>query len=105
MYFFFRLGIGKATAIALARRNARVILACRNLEKAMKVKSEIVSLTGNTNLEVKHLELESFESVRRCAQDVLRTEERLDVLINNAGVVGELHFFSSFFNVSHCLLI
>lgn len=93
MYFFFHLGIGKATAIALARRNARVILACRNPEKATKVRSEIISLTGNTNLEVKHLELESFESVRRCAEDVLRTEKRLDVLINNAGIVGEFHVF------------
>lgn len=84
--FYIFVGIGKATAFNLAQRNARVLMACRNLEKAEKVKSEIISASGNTNIEIKHLELESFSSVRKCAEDVIKTEKRLDVLINNAGV-------------------
>jgi len=82
-------GIGKATAEDMARRKARVILACRNMEKANRVANGIKSSTGNQNVVVKHLELSSFDSVRKCAEDVLRTEERLDVLINNAGIFPE----------------
>lgn len=78
-------GIGKTAAKDLARRNARVILACRNVEKAKRVADEIISSTGNSNVVVKHLDLSSFDSVRKCAEDVLRTEEKLHVLINNAG--------------------
>jgi len=81
-------GIGKATAHDLARRNARVLLACRSMEKAKKVAEEIRSSTGNANIIVKHLELCSFESVRKCAQEVLDTEDKLHVLINNAGMSG-----------------
>jgi len=79
-------GIGKATAKDLARRNARVILACRNIEKALKVAKEISASTSNENVIVIHLELTSFDSVRKCAQHVLETEESLHVLINNAGI-------------------
>lgn len=72
----------------MARRNARVILACRNMDKARRVTNEIISSTGNKNVFVKQLELTSFDSVRKCAEDVLKTEEKLHVLINNAGLVG-----------------
>ncbi|XP_054724565.1 retinol dehydrogenase 14-like [Uloborus diversus] len=81
-------GIGKATARDIAKRNARVILACRNVGKANKVAEEIKAETGNFNIIVKALDLCSFESVRKCAEDVLSTEDKLHVLINNAGIVG-----------------
>lgn len=78
-------GIGKAAAEDLARRNARVILACRNLEKAKRVADEIISSTGNKNVAIKHLDLSSLKTVKKCAEVVLKTEEELHVLINNAG--------------------
>ncbi|KFM62392.1 Retinol dehydrogenase 12, partial [Stegodyphus mimosarum] len=81
-------GIGKATAFDLAKRGARVLLACRNRDKTEKVAEEIRSQTKNPNVIVKDLDLCSFRSVRKCAEDILKTEERLDVLINNAGVTG-----------------
>ncbi|GIY55187.1 hypothetical protein CEXT_373191 [Caerostris extrusa] len=81
-------GIGKAAAMDLARRKARVLLACRNKGKAERVAQEIRSATGNDNVVVKILDLCSFESVRRCARDVLDTEQKLHVLINNAGITG-----------------
>lgn len=81
-------GIGKATAMDLARRNARVLMACRNIGKASKVAEGIKSATGNQNVIVKCLDLCSFESVRKCAQNVLETEDKLHVLINNAGISG-----------------
>ncbi|CAN7937953.1 unnamed protein product [Ixodes hexagonus] len=79
-------GIGKETAKELARRKARVILACRNLEKADKAAQEILRET-HQRVVVKHLDLASFKSVLEFAQDIIQTEARLDVLINNAGMI------------------
>nr|CAD7594681.1 unnamed protein product [Timema genevievae] len=78
-------GIGKETARGLAQRGAKVILACRNVEAADKVKDEIISSTGNSSVVVKKLDLSSLESVRQFANDVNRSEKRLDVLVHNAG--------------------
>ncbi|KAK7011914.1 retinol dehydrogenase 12 [Biomphalaria glabrata] len=82
-------GIGFMTALDLARRNACVILACRNREKAEKAKEEIVAKTGNTNVVVRLLDLCSLKSVRDFAKQIIEEEPRLDILINNAGVVNE----------------
>lgn len=79
-------GIGKETAKELARRKARVIMACRNLDKAKKAAQEIFEETREPVI-VKHLDLASLKSVREFAADIVRTEPRLDVLINNAGIV------------------
>ncbi|CAN7995988.1 unnamed protein product [Ixodes pacificus] len=81
-------GIGKETAMELARRKARVILACRNLEKANEAAREILAETGQSVV-VKHLDLASFKSVRKFARDIVDTEARLDVLINNAGMIHD----------------
>jgi len=79
-------GIGKETARDLAKRGARIILACRNLTAANEVKDEIVKETGNKNIVVKQLDLSSQKSVREFAVDVIKTESKLDVLIHNAGM-------------------
>ncbi|XP_049880792.1 retinol dehydrogenase 14 [Pectinophora gossypiella] len=78
-------GIGKETARELAKRGARVIMACRNLEAAEKVKDEIIDSTKNTKVVVKKLDLSSFASIRAFAEDIKKTEQQLDVLIHNAG--------------------
>src|SRR5688572_33324265 len=57
-------GIGYFTAIDLARRNARVIMACRNLETANSAATSIRKETGNDNIEVRKLDLSSLASVR-----------------------------------------
>lgn len=80
-------GIGLETAKELARRKARVILACRNVEKANAVAQEILDETKQAVV-VKKLVLNSFESVRNFCEDINNTESRLDVLINNAGTVN-----------------
>ncbi|KAL7630744.1 UNVERIFIED_CONTAM: hypothetical protein RMT77_019040 [Armadillidium vulgare] len=87
-------GIGKEAAFDLANRGARVILACRNLEKAEKVKEWIVSSTGNKNVICRHLELSDLDSVRKFAEETLEREKRLDVLVNNAGVLHSRKLFS-----------
>ncbi|KAJ8709843.1 hypothetical protein PYW08_009847 [Mythimna loreyi] len=78
-------GIGKETARELAKRGARVIMACRNLEAAEKVKAEIIDTTKNTKVIVKKLDLSSFASIREFAEDINKTETQLDVLVHNAG--------------------
>ncbi|GAA6096729.1 dehydrogenase/reductase SDR family member 13a.3 [Tachysurus ichikawai] len=80
-------GIGKATAMDLARRRARVILACRNKEKAEAAAYDIRRETGNTDVLFMHLDLASLKSVRDFAETFLKTEPRLDLLINNAGLI------------------
>ncbi|KAG8328149.1 hypothetical protein J6590_000806 [Homalodisca vitripennis] len=79
-------GIGKATAFDLARRGARVIMACRNMEKATLVRDSIIESTKNTNVVVRLLDVSLLSSVRKFAEEINRTERRLDVLIHNAGM-------------------
>ena len=79
-------GIGKETALDLAGRGARVIMACRNLRKAQVSLQEIIRKSRNSNIVVKHLDLASLKSIRDFAEDINRNEPQLDVLINNAGV-------------------
>lgn len=81
-------GIGKETARALAARGARVILACRDLRKADQARDDIVATTGSREVLIRQLDLLSLASVRAFVQGVVRTESRLDVLINNAGAGG-----------------
>ncbi|KAK8396420.1 hypothetical protein O3P69_005461 [Scylla paramamosain] len=81
-------GIGKAAALDFAKRGARVILACRNLDKAGKVADEIIKSSGNTNVEVQQLDTSDLSSVRRFADEILKSEKKLDILVNNAGIAG-----------------
>lgn len=81
-------GIGKETARDLAERGARVILACRNLEKAQKVADDIINTTGNGQVLVRELDTSDLKSVKKFAKEILATEKRLDILVNNAGMSG-----------------
>ncbi|XP_068899031.1 retinol dehydrogenase 11-like [Tenebrio molitor] len=76
-------GIGFETALLLAGRGCRVIIADR--EDATKAKTKIIEVTNNTNIVTKHLDLTSFQSIRKFAKEINTTEDRLDILINNAG--------------------
>jgi NAD(P)-dependent dehydrogenase (short-subunit alcohol dehydrogenase family) len=81
-------GLGAETARALASAGARVLLAARNTEKAAEVADGIRQSTGNSAVEVVGLDLTSLDSVRACAKQVLAEHPRLDLLINNAGVMA-----------------
>ncbi|XP_066041271.1 retinol dehydrogenase 12-like isoform X1 [Chamaea fasciata] len=81
-------GIGKCVAMDLARRNARIILACRSRERGQAAVEEIRAATGNPAVVLRLLDTSSLASVRAFASAVLREEPRLDVLVNNAGVTG-----------------
>ena len=86
VHFFMLQGIGYETALDLAGRNARVILACRRMEQGQQACENIQQQTGNTNVLVKHLDLSSLDSVRKFAQDFKETEDKLHILVNNAGI-------------------
>ena len=79
-------GIGKETALDMARRNARVILACRDLDKGQKAANYIKQKTGGGDLTVMKLDLASLKSVNAFCDNILDRFDRLDFLINNAGV-------------------
>jgi len=80
-------GIGYETALDFAKRGCRVIMACRNQEKAEEARDKLVKATGNKNIIVKIIDLGSLESVRQFAKDVIGNEPRLDILVNNAGAL------------------
>lgn len=61
-----------------------MIIACRS--DAEKEKNEIIKITNNPNIIVKHLDLCSLKSVRQFAKEIHESFDRIDVLINNAGI-------------------
>lgn len=79
-------GIGYWTALALARAGARVLMACRSLPKADQAYADIKAEVPDAQLEIIPLDLADLASVRKAADDVLARTDRLDVLVNNAGV-------------------
>lgn len=81
-------GIGFETAKDLAQRGACVILGCRNIEKGETAKEKIITCSGNKNIHLLKLDLESLTSVRAFVANVSQLTDRLDILINNAGQYG-----------------
>ena len=79
-------GIGKAIALELSRRGAEVHMVCRNPEKGEAAREEI-ALESGVELELHICDLSSLASVREFGTAFAAGQERLDVLINNAGVL------------------
>jgi NAD(P)-dependent dehydrogenase (short-subunit alcohol dehydrogenase family) len=81
-------GIGAETAEALAGMGARVIVTARNADKGRAAVAEIVQrLGGDAQVQLVVFDLADLSSVRRGAEEILELAPRLDVLVNNAGVV------------------
>lgn len=81
-------GIGKETALEIAKRGAKVYMACRNYDKCEAARKEIIKISGNMNVFNRSLDLSSLQSVREFAENFLKEETRLDILINNAGIMA-----------------
>ncbi len=81
-------GIGKETARGLARLGAHVILACRDVTKGAAARDAIAADTGNSNIEVRAVDLALPDSIRAFAARFQEDHPRLDVLVNNAGVLS-----------------
>ena len=80
-------GIGLETAVDMAKRNARVILACRSVERGEAAVADVRKRSGNNNVVFVQLDLGSLDSVRAFAAKMLEDEPHIDILINNAGVM------------------
>ncbi len=80
-------GIGKETTLALSRMNAQVVMVCRNEKKGQEVLQEIKKEIPNGKIELMICDLSSQDSIRQFVTTFNETHDRLDVLINNAGVM------------------
>jgi retinol dehydrogenase 12 len=98
-------GIGKATALALAREGWRVFVAARSAVKGDAAVSAIRAATGSESVWFLALDLADLSSVRACADAFLARGEPLHVLVNNAGVAGRRGLtrqgFELMFGVNH----
>ncbi len=80
-------GIGFETTLAMAKYGFKTIMACRNLAKAEKAKAAILEKIQNADLDILQLDLSDFKSVETFAENFKNKYDRLDILINNAGVL------------------
>ncbi len=99
-------GIGYEAARVLAGQGARVLLGCRSADKAREARRRILALHPKAHVELLSLDLGSLDSVRAAAAEVAAKQERLDVLINNAGIMippreETADGFESQFGVNH----
>lgn len=81
------IGLGYETAKALARKEVEVVMACRNLEKAEEAKAKILKGNKKAKLHIIKLDLSKMSSVREFAKAFRGKYDRLDFLINNAGIM------------------
>lgn len=80
-------GLGYETALDLARRGAKVIIACRDDIRGKNAVAKIINTTKNKFVRYIQLDLSSLTSVRKFVKEFINTESKLDVLINNAGAI------------------
>jgi len=81
-------GLGLETTRLLAARGARVVMACRNLDKCREAMAGIHAGLPTARLEMTRLDLGSLASIRACAADLHGRFPVIDVLINNAGIMA-----------------
>ncbi|HEY5316586.1 MAG TPA: oxidoreductase [Solirubrobacteraceae bacterium] len=81
-------GLGLVTARELARAGATVIVACRNTSKGEQAAGEIRAAVPGARVEVEQLDLADLASVRACSGRIGDANDRVDLLINNAGVMA-----------------
>ncbi len=79
-------GIGLQVAGYLAYKNATVIMACRDLNKAKKAKSELLQQFPHANIHVLQLNLASNESIQNFVAYIIKEYRQIDIIIHNAGV-------------------
>jgi NAD(P)-dependent dehydrogenase (short-subunit alcohol dehydrogenase family) len=99
-------GIGKETAIALAKMGAGVVITSRDRAKGEAARAEAVERSGNQNVELMIADFASLESIRQLASDFKVSHSRLDVLVNNAGAYNARRSetsdgFETTFGVNH----
>ena len=79
-------GIGKITALELAKLGATVVMLCRDKDRGEEAQSEIKTESENESIDLMLADLSSQQSIRQFASDYQKKYDKLHVLINNAGV-------------------
>ena len=79
-------GIGKETAIGLAKLGATIVFTTRDNLKGKKTRNDLIAATSNENIDMLKCDLASFESIKKCCKEFTSKYDSLNVLINNAGV-------------------
>ncbi|HEX4376579.1 MAG TPA: oxidoreductase [Steroidobacteraceae bacterium] len=87
-------GLGYETALALAGKGASVVLACRNQAKGEDARARINELFPQAQVQTRAIDTASLQSVRRFATSIAADFGRVDLLVNNAGVMITPHFTS-----------
>lgn len=82
-------GIGKVTALELAKQNFEVVMVCRNREKAGLALNDIESQTGNKNLHIEICDLSVMANVEETANRIRKNFPSVNVLVNNAGILPQ----------------
>ena len=80
-------GLGYETAAALADHGAHVVLAVRNLDKGKDAAARIATRSPGASVALQELDLTALESIRAAAEQLRSDHDRIDLLINNAGVM------------------
>ncbi len=81
-------GLGEESARAMAAKGARITMAARSAEKNEAARQRILAGVPNADLELRELDLASLDSVRAFAKGFLADHDRIDVLLNNAGIMA-----------------
>ena len=84
-------GIGYETALELAKKNVIIIMACRDMSAAELAKNKILEIYPKAQIISLKIDLSSLQSVRKFAEDFKMKFDRLDLLINNAGIMMSPH--------------
>jgi len=79
-------GIGKHTALGLARAGARVVMVCRSAERGAQAQADVIAGSGNDKVELMVADLSSQADIGNLATAYGQRHDRLDILVNNAGV-------------------
>jgi NAD(P)-dependent dehydrogenase (short-subunit alcohol dehydrogenase family) len=82
-------GIGKETALALAKLNHALYLLVRNIEKGEELKKDLIAQTGNRSIFVIYCDLSSMQSVKQAADELRSKLFAINVLVNNAGGINQ----------------
>lgn len=99
-------GLGKEAVKIIAGKNAKVIMAVRNVDKGKEVVNEIKNELRNADIDVRKLDLSNLSSIRAFANVMMEDYDRLDILINNAGIMFGPYFktidgFENQFGTNH----
>ena len=80
--------MGKETALKLATLNANLYLLCKDQSRGKEAADDIKRQSGNNNVKVLQIDLSSLRSIESCAYQLKSYVDRIDVLVNNAGVMA-----------------